>query len=175
MFKALENQDKRANINPVYVMADSRSARFETADPPAFRGMRGLMAKPSGEVIETPITSTSAKALPCCSTSSRRTARARAWPIRRSRPPIPATLTRRLVDGRAQDVIINERDCGTTDGIYVEPIIEAGVEVGAAPATASWAAFPSTRSRTFEGTRHRRRQPGNHRKELAQPGAGRGY
>jgi DNA-directed RNA polymerase subunit beta' len=37
-------------------------------------------------------------------------------------------LTRRLVDV-AQDVIINERDCGTTDGIYVEPIVEAGVEV----------------------------------------------
>jgi len=59
-------------------------------------------------------------------------------------------LTRRLVDV-AQDVIINERDCGTTDGIYVEPIIEAGVEVEPLRDRIV-GAFPSTRSRTSTGT-----------------------
>jgi DNA-directed RNA polymerase subunit beta' len=56
MFKALENQDKEGNINPVYVMADS-GARGSKQQIRQLSGMRGLMAKPSGEVIETPITS----------------------------------------------------------------------------------------------------------------------
>ncbi len=59
-------------------------------------------------------------------------------------------LTRRLVDV-AQDVIINEFDCGTADGIYVEPILEAGVEVEPC-AIASLAASPSRRSRTTKAT-----------------------
>src|SRR5712672_3328909 len=56
MFKALENQDKEGNINPVYVMADS-GARGSKQQIRQLSGMRGLMAKPSGEVMETPITS----------------------------------------------------------------------------------------------------------------------
>src|SRR5579883_977478 len=56
MFKALENQDREGNINPVYIMADS-GARGSKQQIRQLSGMRGLMAKPSGEVIETPITS----------------------------------------------------------------------------------------------------------------------
>src|SRR6202451_3012780 len=56
MFKALEEQDKQGVINPVYVMADS-GARGSKQQIRQLSGMRGLMAKPSGEVIETPITS----------------------------------------------------------------------------------------------------------------------
>jgi DNA-directed RNA polymerase subunit beta' len=56
MFKALEEQDKQGAINPVYVMADS-GARGSKQQIRQLSGMRGLMAKPSGEVIETPITS----------------------------------------------------------------------------------------------------------------------
>src|SRR3989442_1444677 len=56
MFRSLENQDKEGNINPVYVMSDS-GARGSKQQIRQLSGMRGLMAKPSGEVIETPITS----------------------------------------------------------------------------------------------------------------------
>src|SRR5947208_929091 len=56
MFKALESQDKEGSINPVYVMADS-GARGSKQQIRQLSGMRGLMAKPSGEVMETPITS----------------------------------------------------------------------------------------------------------------------
>ncbi len=56
MFKALETQDRDGNINPVYIMADS-GARGSKQQIRQLSGMRGLMAKPSGEVIETPITS----------------------------------------------------------------------------------------------------------------------
>src|SRR5260370_13144457 len=56
MFKALESYDKEGNINPVYVMADS-GARGSKQQIRQLSGMRGLMAKPSGEVMETPITS----------------------------------------------------------------------------------------------------------------------
>src|SRR5437660_10867476 len=56
MFKALEQQDKEGIINPIYVMADS-GARGSKQQIRQLSGMRGLMAKPSGEVIETPITS----------------------------------------------------------------------------------------------------------------------
>jgi len=77
MFKALENQDKEGSINPVYVMADS-GARGSKQQIRQLSGMRGLMAKPSGEVIETPITSNFREGLTVLHTSSRRTARARA-------------------------------------------------------------------------------------------------
>src|SRR6267143_3755166 len=56
MFKAMERQDKEGVINPIYVMADS-GARGSKQQIRQLSGMRGLMAKPSGEVIETPITS----------------------------------------------------------------------------------------------------------------------
>ena len=91
MFKALEEQDKQGVINPIYVMADS-GARGSKQQIRQLSGMRGLMAKPSGEVIET----ADHFELPrrphrAANTSSPRTALARVWPIRRSRPPIPAT------------------------------------------------------------------------------------
>jgi DNA-directed RNA polymerase beta' subunit len=64
------------------MMADS-GARGSAAQIRQLAGMRGLMAKPDGSIIETPITRTSAKASTFCSTSSRRTAPARAWPTPR--------------------------------------------------------------------------------------------
>ncbi|MGH9778310.1 MAG: DNA-directed RNA polymerase subunit beta', partial [Candidatus Acidiferrales bacterium] len=56
MFKRLEEQDKTGQLNPVYIMADS-GARGSKQQIRQLSGMRGLMAKPSGEIIETPITS----------------------------------------------------------------------------------------------------------------------
>src|SRR5256884_206900 len=127
MFKALENQDKEGNINPVYVMADS-GARGSKQQIRQLSGMRGLMAKPSGEVIETPITSNFREGLTVLQYFISTHGARKGLADTALKTADSGYLTRRLVDV-AQDVIINERDCGTSDGIFVEPIVEAGVEV----------------------------------------------
>src|SRR5436190_9976622 len=128
MFSEMESIDKEGReFNPVYVMSDS-GARGSKQQIRQLAGMRGLMAKPSGEIIETPITSNFREGLEVqhyfISTHGARKGLADTA----LKTADSGYLTRRLVDV-AQDVIINERDCGTNDGIYVEPIIEAGVEV----------------------------------------------
>src|SRR5467141_837037 len=127
MFKAMERQDKEGVINPIYVMADS-GARGSKQQIRQLSGMRGLMAKPSGEVIETPITSNFREGLTVLQYFISTHGARKGLADTALKTADSGYLTRRLVDV-AQDVIINERDCGTTDGIYVEPIIEAGVEV----------------------------------------------
>jgi DNA-directed RNA polymerase subunit beta' len=127
MFKALEGQDREGNINPVYIMADS-GARGSKQQIRQLSGMRGLMAKPSGEVIETPITSNFREGLTVLQYFISTHGARKGLADTALKTADSGYLTRRLVDV-AQDVIINENDCGTTDGIYVEPIIEAGVEV----------------------------------------------
>jgi DNA-directed RNA polymerase subunit beta' len=69
-------------INSIYMMAHS-GARGSPAQMKQLAGMRGLMAKPSGEIIETPIISNFKEGLSCSSTSTRPTAPARAWPTPR--------------------------------------------------------------------------------------------
>ncbi len=127
MFKALERQDKEGVINPIYVMADS-GARGSKQQIRQLSGMRGLMAKPSGEVIETPITSNFREGLTVLQYFISTHGARKGLADTALKTADSGYLTRRLVDV-AQDVIINEPDCGTSDGIYVEPIIEAGVEV----------------------------------------------
>src|SRR6202162_3055154 len=127
MFKALENQDKEGTINPVYVMADS-GARGSKQQIRQLSGMRGLMAKPSGEVMETPITSNFREGLNVLEYFISTHGARKGLADTALKTADSGYLTRRLVDV-AQDVIINERDCGTSDGIFVEPIVEAGVEV----------------------------------------------
>jgi DNA-directed RNA polymerase subunit beta' len=127
MFKALENQDREGVINPVYIMADS-GARGSKQQIRQLSGMRGLMAKPSGEVIETPITSNFREGLTVLQYFISTHGARKGLADTALKTADSGYLTRRLVDV-AQDVIINEPDCGTSDGIYVEPIIEAGVEV----------------------------------------------
>ena len=127
MFKALEQQDKEGVINPVYVMADS-GARGSKQQIRQLSGMRGLMAKPSGEVIETPITSNFREGLTVLQYFISTHGARKGLADTALKTADSGYLTRRLVDV-AQDVIINEIDCGTGDGIYVEPILEAGVEV----------------------------------------------
>jgi len=90
--------------------------------------MRGLMAKPSGEVIETPITSNFREGLTVLQYFISTHGARKGLADTALKTADSGYLTRRLVDV-AQDVIINEFDCGTADGIYVEPILEAGVEV----------------------------------------------
>jgi len=127
MFKALEEQDKQGVINPIYVMADS-GARGSKQQIRQLSGMRGLMAKPSGEVIEQPITSNFREGLAVLEYFISTHGARKGLADTALKTADSGYLTRRLVDV-AQDVIINEFDCGTADGIYVEPILEAGVEV----------------------------------------------
>jgi DNA-directed RNA polymerase subunit beta' len=127
MFKALERQDKEGIINPIYVMADS-GARGSKQQIRQLSGMRGLMAKPSGEVIETPITSNFREGLTVLQYFISTHGARKGLADTALKTADSGYLTRRLVDV-AQDVIISEIDCGTADGIYVEPITEAGVEV----------------------------------------------
>ena len=127
MFKALEQLDKSGDINPIYVMADS-GARGSKQQIRQLSGMRGLMAKPSGEVIETPITSNFREGLTVLQYFISTHGARKGLADTALKTADSGYLTRRLVDV-AQDVVISEIDCGTADGIYVEPIIEAGVEV----------------------------------------------
>src|ERR1700686_4373235 len=112
LFKALENQDKEGNINPVYVMADS-GARGSKQQIRQLSGMRGLMAKPSGEVIESPITSNFREGLNVLQYFISTHGARKGLADTALKTADSGYLTRRLVDV-AQDVIINERDCGTT-------------------------------------------------------------
>jgi len=127
MFKAMETQDKEGVINPIYVMADS-GARGSKQQIRQLSGMRGLMAKPSGEVIESPITSNFREGLTVLEYFISTHGARKGLADTALKTADSGYLTRRLVDV-AQDVIISEIDCGTADGIFVEPIVEAGVEV----------------------------------------------
>jgi len=129
MFKAMEEQDKQGVINPIYVMADS-GARGSKQQIRQLSGMRGLMAKPSGEIIETPITSNFREGLTVLQYFISTHGARKGLADTALKTADSGYLTRRLVDV-AQDVIVAEKDCGTADGIVVEPLLEAGVEVEA--------------------------------------------
>src|SRR5258707_260560 len=114
MFKALENHDKEGVINPVYVMADS-GARGSKQQIRQLSGMRGLMAKPSGEVMETPITSNFREGLTVLEYFISTHGARKGLADTALKTADSGYLTRRLVDV-AQHVIITELDCGTGDG-----------------------------------------------------------
>src|SRR6185312_9146966 len=125
MFSEMEAIDKEGRtFNPVYVMADS-GARGSKQQIRQLAGMRGLMAKPSGEIIETPITANFREGLEVqhyfISTHGARKGLADTA----LKTADSGYLTRRLVDV-AQDVIIHEIDCGTVDGIEARAIVESG-------------------------------------------------
>ena len=124
MFQAMEAQDTEGRMNPIYIMADS-GARGSKQQIRQLSGMRGLMAKPSGEIIETPITSNFREGLNVLQYFISTHGARKGLADTALKTADSGYLTRRLVDV-AQDVIISEFDCGTLDGIYVEPIVEAG-------------------------------------------------
>jgi len=124
MFQAMEAQDKAGELNPIYIMADS-GARGSKQQIRQLSGMRGLMAKPSGEIIETPITANFREGLNVLQYFISTHGARKGLADTALKTADSGYLTRRLVDV-AQDVIISEFDCGTVDGIYVEPIVEAG-------------------------------------------------
>jgi DNA-directed RNA polymerase subunit beta' len=125
MFGEMAEMDRTGrNFNPVYIMADS-GARGSKQQIRQLAGMRGLMAKPSGEIIEAPITSNFREGLTVqqyfISTHGARKGLADTA----LKTADSGYLTRRLVDV-AQDVIISEADCGTLDGIEARAIVESG-------------------------------------------------
>jgi DNA-directed RNA polymerase subunit beta' len=125
MFQAMESEDKQGeHFNPIYIMADS-GARGSKQQIRQLSGMRGLMAKPSGEIIETPITANFREGLNVLQYFISTHGARKGLADTALKTADSGYLTRRLVDV-AQDVIISEFDCGTVDGIVVEAIVEAG-------------------------------------------------
>jgi DNA-directed RNA polymerase subunit beta' len=122
----LSGEDLRElrSFNNIFMMADS-GARGSAAQLRQLAGMRGLMAKPSGEIIETPITANFREGLtPLQYFISTHGAR-KGLADTALKTANSGYLTRRLVDV-TQDVIIREDDCGTTSGIPVEKLVESG-------------------------------------------------
>ncbi|MDH4231242.1 MAG: DNA-directed RNA polymerase subunit beta', partial [Nitrospirota bacterium] len=119
-----EELKEKRSFNSIFMMADS-GARGSAAQIRQLAGMRGLMAKPSGEIIETPITANFREGLtPLQYFISTHGAR-KGLADTALKTANSGYLTRRLVDV-AQDVLITEDDCGTTDGITVVSLVEGG-------------------------------------------------
>jgi len=111
-------------INSIYMMAHS-GARGSPAQMKQLAGMRGLMAKPSGEIIETPIISNFKEGLTVMEYFNSTHGARKGLADTALKTANSGYLTRRLVDV-AQDSIINEVDCGTDAGIKVRAIVDAG-------------------------------------------------
>src|ERR1700728_130422 len=124
MFDNMKNADKEGMMNPIYIMAAS-GARGSKQQIRQLSGMRGLMAKPSGEIIETPITANFREGLTVLQYFISTHGARKGLADTALKTADSGYLTRRLVDV-AQDVIVSEQDCGTVEGIYVTPIIECG-------------------------------------------------
>ncbi len=112
------------SFNPIYMMADS-GARGSAQQVRQLAGMRGLMAKPSGEIIETPITANFREGLTVLQYFISTHGARKGLADTALKTANAGYLTRRLVDV-SQDVVIAEKDCGTLDGIEVESLMEGG-------------------------------------------------
>ncbi len=124
MFKEMERRDSEGIFNPVYIMADS-GARGSKQQIRQLAGMRGLMAKPSGEIIETPIKANFREGLSVLEYFISTHGARKGLADTALKTADSGYLTRRLVDV-AQDVIVSDRDCGTLDGIEARAIVESG-------------------------------------------------
>ncbi len=140
MFKSLETEDEtvmngvlgapmdeiveHTDFNPIYIMADS-GARGSTAQLRQLGGMRGLMAKPSGEIIETPITANFREGLSVLQYFISTHGARKGLADTALKTANSGYLTRRLVDV-AQDVIITQEDCGTLNGIEMVALVDSG-------------------------------------------------
>ncbi|MEZ4220851.1 MAG: DNA-directed RNA polymerase subunit beta' [Polyangiaceae bacterium] len=113
-----------SSFNPVYIMADS-GARGSTQQMRQLAAMRGLMAKPSGEIIETPITANFREGLSVLQYFISTHGARKGLADTALKTANSGYLTRRLVDV-AQDAVVSEFDCGTLDGIRVTKLEEAG-------------------------------------------------
>jgi DNA-directed RNA polymerase subunit beta' len=115
------------SFNPIFIMADS-GARGSTQQIRQLAGMRGLMAKPSGEIIENPITANFREGLSVLQYFISTHGARKGLADTALKTANSGYLTRRLVDV-AQDAIVNEYDCGTLDGIIITALVEGGEEI----------------------------------------------
>ena len=124
MMKNISANDPGKHINSIFMMADS-GARGSAAQMKQLAGMRGLMAKPSGEIIETPIISNFKEGLTVLEYFNSTHGARKGLADTALKTANSGYLTRRLVDV-AQDCIIIEDDCGTNQGITVRAVVEGG-------------------------------------------------
>src|SRR5687767_12259545 len=124
MMKVMQKNASGVGINSVYMMAHS-GARGSAAQIKQLAGMRGLMAKPSGEIIETPIISNFKEGLTVLEYFNSTHGARKGLADTALKTANSGYLTRRLVDV-AQDAIITEEDCGTSDGLTVKAVVEGG-------------------------------------------------
>jgi DNA-directed RNA polymerase subunit beta' len=128
MFKSMDEREKSSGeLNPILVMSDS-GARGSAQQIRQLAGMRGLMAKPSGEIIETPIKANFREGLDVLQYFISTHGARKGLADTALKTADSGYLTRRLVDV-AQDVIISEPDCGTLRGISASAIVEGGEEI----------------------------------------------
>ncbi|WP_057680544.1 DNA-directed RNA polymerase subunit beta', partial [Xanthomonas euvesicatoria] len=112
------------SMNSLYIMADS-GARGSQAQIRQLAGMRGLMARPDGSIIETPIKANFREGLNVQEYFNSTHGARKGLADTALKTANSGYLTRRLVDV-AQDVVITEIDCGTTEGLIMTPIVEGG-------------------------------------------------
>jgi DNA-directed RNA polymerase subunit beta' len=126
--EALDDQTgerrKVPSFNPIYIMADS-GARGSAQQIRQLAGMRGLMAKPSGEIIETPITTNFREGLSVLQYFISTHGARKGLADTALKTANSGYLTRRLVDV-AQDAIVADYDCGTMEGIEIMALVEGG-------------------------------------------------
>jgi len=119
-----EKTGRALEVNSIYMMAHS-GARGSAAQMKQLAGMRGLMAKPSGEIIETPIISNFKEGLSVLEYFNSSHGARKGLADTALKTANSGYLTRRLVDV-AQDCIIVEEDCGTTNGLTVSAVVDGG-------------------------------------------------
>jgi len=127
MYTAIEENEGSEEINPVFMMVDSK-ARGSRQQIRQLAGMRGLMAKPSGEIIERPITSNFREGLSVLEYFISTHGARKGLADTALKTADAGYLTRKLVDV-SQDVIITEQDCHTVNGIEATAIIEGDEEL----------------------------------------------
>ncbi len=118
------DEERQKSFNSIYIMSDS-GARGSAAQIRQLAGMRGLMAKPSGEIIETPIKANFREGLTVLQYFISTHGARKGLADTALKTANSGYLTRRLVDV-AQDLVITEPDCGTYDGLVMTPFIQGG-------------------------------------------------
>ena len=127
MYRTLEHNEGRKDFNPVYLMVDS-GARGNRNQVRQLAGMRGLMAKPSGEIIERPITASFREGLSVLEYFISTHGARKGLADTALKTADSGYMTRKLCDV-AMDIIVREQDCGTDRGIWVKAIMEGDDEI----------------------------------------------
>jgi len=131
MLKIIRSAAPGEPVNSVWMMSDS-GARGSAAQIKQLAGMRGLMAKPSGEIIETPIISNFKEGLTVLEYFNSTHGARKGLADTALKTANSGYLTRRLVDV-AQDAIITEEDCGTTRGLMTSAVVDGGEVIAPLP------------------------------------------